>query len=488
MKLPVLLFLPLLCAGADLPADITALVDSARGVPPEFTADALIRIAAVNRVEKPRKIELLEEAFRSASGAHDRMKLRPFQTKFSGPAGFLEKAAKQDLDTLSLQLRTVEAMLPLDPVKARDLFASIAEPELPRLDCKTSMVPDVSRYYEVLGRLADETYSPKQIAAEEPFKLLMRYLTVNSAAQAGPAASTLAKVKLRSAQFRALLGQYMAGLKAVEGDDRTFTFWRGAGVNIGELAGAAAKYNISPVPLLEAYRAYLVRHLSGARCADNTQLGVKVVLESFAGQLEKAEAPLSPSGYFNDTLRSGLVPAITRDEETPRKSEGEAEGLKECTSVECVEIGKQYRMLVLKSNSIPYIPAEKAEAEWQNRLREYLTALTNWQQDTGTGDAEHFRTKSGVYTELLAVVPSGANRDAVLRSTLQYLEQTRSSVARPAEWFLPVNLLIARVALDPQSLSAFGADLRTSRDAVIALYANLERLAPRTPDRIMPLL
>jgi len=38
------------------------------------------------------------------------------------------------------------------------------------------------------------------------------------------------------------------------------------------------------------------------------------------------------------------------------------------------------------------------------------------------------------------------------------------------------------------SMGHVAEELRKSDDPVIALYANLEKVAPRTPDRILPLL
>ena len=53
---------------------------------------------------------------------------------------------------------------------------------------------------------------------------------------------------------------------------------------------------------------------------------------------------------------------------------------------------------------------------------------------------------------------------------------------------MPVSALIGRVALDPAGAGRVAEELRQADDPTIALYANLERVAPRTPDRILPLL
>jgi hypothetical protein len=76
----------------------------------------------------------------------------------------------------------------------------------------------------------------------------------------------------------------------------------------------------------------------------------------------------------------------------------------------------------------------------------------------------------------------------VVRAMLDYLKQNPLQRENRMEWFLPVNALIGRVALDPLGMGRMAEELRQADDPMIALYAKLEMLAPRTPDRILPLL
>ncbi len=96
--------------------------------------------------------------------------------------------------------------------------------------------------------------------------------------------------------------------------------------------------------------------------------------------------------------------------------------------------------------------------------------------------------KSAAYSDLLNLVFDGPDRELVLRAMLDYLKQNRFQRENRMEWFLPVNALIGRVALDPAGTGRVAEELRQVDDPTIALYANLETVAPRTPDRILPLL
>jgi len=112
MKTVALLFLPLLRAAVAAPADLDALIDSARAAPGEFAADAMIRIAGTDKIEKPRKIELLEQAFQRASGAQQPYPRHAAPLRLDGSSSYWNRVYKQDLDALTL------APLPADDLRA----------------------------------------------------------------------------------------------------------------------------------------------------------------------------------------------------------------------------------------------------------------------------------------------------------------------------------------------------------------------------------
>ena len=152
---------------------------------------------------------------------------------------------------------------------------------------------------------------------------------------------------------------------------------------------------------------------------------------------------------------------------------------------------EQYRGLVFGESGSAYTPDQKNTPAWRGKVRDFLSALSKWQEGPSgehPAAAEHYRLKSAAYSELLNLVFNGPDRDLVLRATLDYLKQSPFQKENRIEWFLPVNALIGRLALDPASTASAAEQLRKADEATIALYANLETLAPRAPDRILPLL
>jgi len=63
-----------------------------RAAPAEFAADAMIRIAGLDQLEKARRVELLEQAFQKASGAQQPYKRRATFLRLGSTSGFLNQA------------------------------------------------------------------------------------------------------------------------------------------------------------------------------------------------------------------------------------------------------------------------------------------------------------------------------------------------------------------------------------------------------------
>jgi hypothetical protein len=134
-------FLPFLAlyvaVGAAAPADSTqkasiqAALDMAHGAPGEFAADALLRIAALDALETPQRVRLIEEAFHRADEAQQPYKRRNAMPNIPSNVQFQQRAFAQDLDALSLRTRAIEEMLPLDAGRARQLFLDLPPLDLP---------------------------------------------------------------------------------------------------------------------------------------------------------------------------------------------------------------------------------------------------------------------------------------------------------------------------------------------------------------------
>jgi hypothetical protein len=192
-------------------------------------------------------------------------------------------------------------------------------------------------------------------------------------------------------------------------------------------------------------------------------------------------------GYFNQVLRMPPLQLIEEAEVPPTQGEGSAEGLHSCEDAECQAVAQQSRNLVFEPGGLVYSMADKKGSEWQSKLQDLLNTMAAWKPGSGAQATEYFRDKCAIYNNLLGIVPPEI-QEKVIRTTLEFVEQSRFQVESRMQWLLPANALLGRIGLDRVSLGKLLAEIRGSRDPVLALYAQLETIAPRGPQVVMPLL
>jgi hypothetical protein len=462
-----LILLPASCGAGDPALKIQSLIDQAMAAPGEFAADALLRISALDRIEEKQRIELLERAFERASEAREPYKRRV--AILQPGSRFFKQAYSLDLDSLTLRLRVVDAMLPLDGRKAREWFLQIPAIALPALTCDDFLVPDLDRYYFLLGQVA-RTYSAAEVERGELFRFLVQHVAgMTSPVQVAPVAGMLASTSLKDTEFQAVVAMFAATLGRLKEDDRSFGASVEADRALAALASACSRRGLPSARLVEAYRQYLVTRMAGPRCSPS---------------------PVSDSdriAYFNTALRTDSVRAIAADEAVPSGIQA-AHPPAACRVNACRSLADRYQRLVLGPEGVPNSPGQKAAPEWRTAVSDLLRAMAEWEESPDLPAGEHFRAKSELYGELLGLVPNGDEREAVLRAMLDFVGRSRYESEKPIEWFVPVNTLIGFVALNPQGSGRISGELRTSGNPVISLYSELESVVPRAAERFAPQL
>jgi hypothetical protein len=479
-----------------MPKKVVELVDRARSVPPEFAADALLRIAESDAVkDQAAKKELIEEAFRKAGGAQEPMKRRGL-TPGGGDTrvSFQARAFAQDLDALSLQSRAVIDMVKVDKRKARELFSRIPTPHVPKLTCADTLLYDVSAFYEALAEVVSNTFTAKERAEDAHIRLLAGFVGgIASAVEVGPMARMLAAVSLTPAQLQMATSAFAAALQSMAADDRSFSYTVAPQTSIlpdvGALLAACKRQQVSTAGLVEATRGYLARHLGGKRCADTGGMTVSMGI----GGMSSPPPPPDAVSYFNRSILGEVYPPATvvaplgGDEVRAAGVEDPIEPKPGPKSAEMTELTDRYNGLLFNPLGTGWSNEQKAETVWQSKLREYLALLAAWKPGQDISPAEYFYRKCYLLSSLVNVVPNGPARELVLRGYMDFLQQNGYQQGSRIEWFLPVNTLLFRVLSD-QALAGLAEEMRNSGDAVVALYAQLSTLAPMSPAKIMALM
>jgi hypothetical protein len=471
-------------APADSPekAAIQAALDMAHGAPGEFAADALLRIAALDALDSPQRVMLIEEAFRRADEAQQPYKRRNAMPNIPSNVQFQQRAFAQDLDALSLRTRAVEEMLPLDAAKARRLFLDLPPLDLPPVSCEDAMVFDVSSYYQALTGVALRGFTPKEARNGDPSQFVsQRMARIASPAEIAPAVRAITGAGLDDLQFAGALAAFTDALKRISKDDRTFSFYLpDAGAAVQTLIADITRRRLSPLPLIEAYRVYLVSNFTAPRCADDN---VAPALDS-----RSVDAII----FFNQNVRAAPLQPIQVTEAVAASKSGAATGLRSCVSQACSAIARQYRALIFTPEGSAMPNSVRDTIEWRRQFDEVLAALRDWADiapDATSDDAaQQFREKCVFYTELAALPRDARLRQTVLIALLDYLQRSRDRARTRIEWLLPVNLLIGRMHIDPAGLGKLADEFRRSMDPVIAMYAQLETAAPRSPSDVLTLM
>ena len=488
MRIVAALLACLVQAAAAPPSEIDVLIDQARSLPGEFAADGLIRIAGSEKLSTERKIELLGQAYERAAEAQQPFKRHAGVNPPGYAAGFINRAYDQELDGLSLRLRAIEAMLPLDGRRARQMLLDLGSPHPPQVACEDLLVYDVSRYYRVLGRVAAETFTAEEIRKGEPVRLLARFTgTLASAVEIGPAALAIAGAKVKDEDFQALVTAFTGTLRGISGDDRSFSASEQAAAQVQALVVECRRRQISPLPLIEGFRLYLVNNLTGKRCADDDLAEPAGQAFGLAANSSSQQRVGNVVSYFNDVLEIPPIEPIKPDETVASSVEGKVNLDQPCQDADCRAIRNQFQALFFGENLTPHPASYRETSEFRVKLRDFLSAMAAWKEGGGATPAEYFREKVEVFSQLFSLVSADADRDLVTSAELDYLNQNRFQSENAIEWFLPVNMLVGQAGMAP-ALRGLAERLRDTQDPITAFYAKLELTLPRSPGEIMPLL
>ena len=246
---------------APQPSPVRMLAESIPGaVSPEVAADLLIRVGDSTAAAKEPaewRADLYEQAFQLARSAPDLLpryfRRDPRARSRISPVGPAER-----LDALSLQVRAFNGLLDLRRDRALELAGTI-EVRIPALTCSEAMVPGPAGVFD--------------IARHSPDLLERQVLSVHSSTQLAPAFEAVLATELPPTESRAHLTALGSTMRSLADDDVSFTDALGP-------TWAAVKHAIDSADegsfanfLLDAFRSYLVLHLSGERCGPQSAAG-----------------------------------------------------------------------------------------------------------------------------------------------------------------------------------------------------------------------
>jgi hypothetical protein len=436
-----------------LAPEVQKLVDLARAAPPEIYADALITLVADGVIPRGEiQAKLLEDAFSAAGHAQEPMRLKPLPGLGPDTRALLRgKAADLGLDALSLENRALQSLVQIDPARARQLFAGIAQPTLEPSACSDALVPDDSAYYEMAAAVAQYGFRADEKKREQNVQFLVTALEgAHLPGEIAAFAQSLAGVSLKRPELDLVLASLAAKMGQIAPDYRTFTMtaygFEGALVQLFTRARSAG-VNAEAIP--PALRHYLIEQMTAPRCDQDFGDGQTIV------------------DWFNQQFHGALAP-ITAEEIQPSKREPGFKADSYFDSEDGKTMSQEFDRLRNALGGRPGSASETSGDEWRSMLADLLREFATW---TPSGsDIDVFDQKMTVLRGLFQITPPGEDRDQVLGLCVAYLESSGAERQHPAEWMFQVNSLTGLAGADQRKLlDAF----RSSGDAGLAVYAAL---------------
>jgi len=434
MRLAVLFLLPALFVAepAKLPEPFDSISDLANAAPPEFTADALLRMVESGKLaDQAARRDFVEHAFQLAASAKFWVRMDGLPgTTTDTRSGSLSQAYALKLDTLSLQSRAVRDMLPLDPSKARELFGQIVKLALAPLTCDDALVYQPSDFYQALSAVVNAGFTPKEKAKDAHFNLLAEYLgQATSPSQLPGLSAAIEGAAITPAQRQMLWARFNGLPETMQADNRSF----GASLN------AIASLNTP---------------------------GLQASLEKYQQRNHGCQTDAPPPAPAASSVASQPPKKPDTPKLEPFWQSGAAQQL--------LQAGKKLRFT---SNTQLLSDAERATPEWQQQLSDYLNMIADWTPDPQASDAVYYHERCLVYMSLLDLVAPGPHSDKILADYVDFISNSDLYRQSPAEWYIEPLTLLDRSRSDIARRRVLDAYQR-SGNPVLSLEVNLDRAFP----------
>lgn len=428
-------------------SQVRELAEEARRFPPEFASAALLRLSGVRAEPAKWRRAQVEDAFQVAGSARAPFKRTAPRT--FGLRSLEAYSSELDLDVVTLRSRAARAMLDFDVNHARELFQQIALPAAANPGCG-ALAPDLAAYYETAAEILVRGFTAEERKRGEPFQFTTATIrAMQSAAQAGPVARMLAGAPLDDAEFDAAVEILAERLTKLKPDDVLFSaaIWRDdLWSQVSTIAARQELRQVTPRPLAQAFRHFLVAHLSGVRCA---MMG------------EPRPATQLTTAFQQRFGR--MVPALASEDMAPSEVKESATAGQELQTG-----GLGYRLRQLRYS-------DSRDPQWRTRAEAAAREIADFQ----AGDlqpAEAFHHQAGFFEALLELIPSDAKRSSTLEIYTAMVAGSAIRQTDPVGWYWHAQVLLSRLRL--AGATRLSQEFEASGDGLLAFQARLDQVAP----------
>jgi len=438
---------------------IDTLVADARGLPAEFSADVLIRLAGFPQISNATRVELLDEAFQRAHSARDdyRLSARP-ELPDDSRQGAQRQASATGLNRVSLQSRAVQQMAFIDPSRGRERFEWI-DLNVSAAACDGPLVPAVDDYYTALGYVARATFGSDRAAALWflEFHLWRAHLPNEMPA----VARAMQRFRPRADEAAYLQTVLRMILQGGRSDARGFSTANLEIVQrLADLQKAHREIGTGGWDVMLSLRDYLTSQLKGPRCADS--ITEPLTAPSFNAALRVLDAELEVKPLDGAALRPARVLGPARIDyywQSPEARRLHEEWLR-----------------LRGRDRLPVRLSLRVTSEWRDQAEHLLTGIEQWTGLREPAPRDYLYQKSVLLLRLVELMPHGPGRTKALHALVEFLRHEDNDRNLRSLWFAMLSRLLemARGAERDEILTV----VEESHHPVMSLYAQLERRLP----------
>jgi hypothetical protein len=439
---------------------LEALALDAADLPPDFAADALIRIGSSPKVVDPEwRRDLLDLAFMRAYGVrelHRRNSTAPIPPE--SRQGAQQLAFATSLTRLSLQVRAAQLMAFSDPARARELFEWIDLDVAPTA-CGEALAPSIDEYYSALGLIARTTFGDDRA---EALRFLSLYLwRAHLPGEIAAAARALERFRPRPDEAAFLEGLFRWILIGGSTDARGFS---SAALDIvsrtADLHQSYRTLGAGSVRVLDHLRPYLLAQLAAPRCSDSEA---------------ESRTPAAFNEAVNRVTADEDVKPIEPDAVQPSRVLGRARIDLYWQTPEAQRLhGDALRLRGTRQR--PVSESVRRTTEWRNQAERLLTDVEQWTGRREPEERDYFYQKSMLLEGLIDLMLPGPARTRAIRAYVEFMRHADADREYRALWFAFLNRLLETTHAGGRA--EILAALAGSRHPVLSFYGRLERVVP----------
>jgi len=449
--------------------DLAQLVETSSTVRPELGAKMLLTIARSPQIKQLQwKRNLLLQAFETAALVREPL---PQHLVLSGTlrglsvigtrAQLQESLQEEELDRLSLESGAVAGMLKIDPGTAKELFLRMPSPSPNRPSCADLFVEDPSPYYDLLGEIVRVAFSDQEKKEGKHVELLSTKIQeMNSALELGPMSNVLRSIPLSMDERSFLTSELATTFGNIDLDDRSFSSsLLQTDERVHSLIPVSGSLGGTTGALAAAYRSYLARGFSEARCADTVQNdgNTKKIVDRFNDEFAKDG---------DSRLRRFEIADLK-----PERVLSEPEITRFTPSVD--ELIQKIFDMILPDN-------EDGEADRKSvraaKLDDILRMFEEMEPAVGEDQDSYLMRKGLAFTGVIGSIPPCPERDKLLSRYVDFLNSAADSSEDLVVWIGPLRVLLDAVDADHAAKRSLLESLRHSPQAAVSFYARLEQL------------